>query len=132
MANFNWRKEFSIGVKEMDNQHMELVNIINGIHKVLNEGQGMERLGDMLDRLLKYTDNHFAAEEKLMKKHRCPAYEEHRGKHAAMRKKVLSLIKDFRGGKEAMTYSVLNFLQGWLTKHIMETDRKYADFINNN
>ena len=67
MSNFNWRKEFSIGIKEMDNQHMELVSIINGIHKALSEGQGMERLGDMLDRLLKYTDNHFAAEEKLLK-----------------------------------------------------------------
>ncbi|MBE9536529.1 MAG: hemerythrin family protein [Proteobacteria bacterium] len=132
MGSFNWRKEFSIGVDEMDKQHMELVRIINDIHQAINEGRGKERLGGMLDRLLKYTDYHFAAEEKLMKKHRYPPYEEHKGKHAAMRKKVLSLIRESSGGREAMIYSVLDFLQGWLTKHIMETDRKYANYLNDN
>lgn len=130
MSNFNWRREFSIGIREMDDQHVELISIINSIHTLLGEGQGRERLGELLDKLIKYADNHFADEERLMKKHGYPDYEEHRGKHAAMKGKVVSLMQEYSGGKEAMTYSVLDFLQGWLTKHIMETDRKYADYIN--
>lgn len=127
---FPWRKEYNINVKEMDNQHNSLVSLINDLQQAVNEGQGSERMGEILNSLLAYTDKHFAAEEKLMKKHGFPGFDEHKGKHIKMRGKVQSLIRDYNAGRASITFSVLKFLQDWLIKHIMETDRKYAAYLN--
>ena len=127
---FPWRSEYNINVKTMDSQHRELVNIINELQQAINEGEGKERLGQVLEKLLEYTDFHFSAEEKLMKKHGYPGYQEHSIKHTKMRSKVLSLIHDYNSGGVAKTFSVLKFLQDWLIKHIMDTDRNYADYLN--
>ena len=127
---FPWRSEYNINVKEMDNQHISLVSLINDLQQALNEGEGSERLGDILNRLLEYTDRHFTAEEKLMKKHGYPGYEEHKRRHGKMREKVYSLIRDYNSGRTSLTFSVLTFLQNWLIRHIMETDRTYAIYLN--
>jgi len=127
---FPWRKEYNINVKDMDNQHVVLVGIINELQQAINAGEGKEKLGKILKELLAYTDKHFAAEEKLMKKRGYPRYEEHRGKHIKMRAKVESLIRDYNSGQVSMTFAVLKFLQDWLIKHIMGTDKDYGEYLN--
>jgi len=127
---FPWRNEFNLNIKEMDLQHRELVRIISDLQQAVRDGEGKERLGEILGNLLSYTDKHFAAEEKLMKKYAYPGYNEHKSKHIKMRAKVHSLIHDYKGGKVTMTFSVLTFLQDWLSKHIMGTDKKYAIYLN--
>ncbi|MDH3976467.1 MAG: bacteriohemerythrin [Deltaproteobacteria bacterium] len=127
---FPWRKEFEVNIREIDNQHKELVKIINSLQEAINLGEGKERLAQVLENLLAYTDFHFAAEEKLLKKHGYPHYEEHKRKHIAMREKVISLIQDYNRGRIAMTFSVLKFLQDWLSKHIMGTDKLYGEYLN--
>ncbi len=127
---FPWRNDFNLNVSAMDTQHRDLVSIINDLQQAVNEGEGNEKLGKILDSLLAYTDKHFAAEEKLMKKHGYPEYEEHKKKHIAMRGKVHSLIRDYKGGKVSITFAVLKFLQDWLIKHIMGTDKKYGIYLN--
>jgi len=127
---FPWRKEFELNIREMDKQHRELVSIINSLQEAINQGLGSDKLANVLEDLLAYTNFHFAAEEKLLKKHAYPGYVEHKRKHGAMREKVESLIADYNRGKVAMTFSVLKFLQDWLSKHIMGTDKNYAEYLN--
>jgi len=127
---FPWRNEFNLNINEMDMQHRELVRIISDLQQAVRDGEGKERLGDILGSLLAYTDNHFAAEEKLMRKHGYPGYNEHKSKHIKMRAKVQSLIWDYNGGRVTMSFSVLTFLQDWLSKHILGTDMKYATYLN--
>jgi hemerythrin len=127
---FPWRNEFNLNVKEMDKQHRVLVGIISTLQQAVKNGEGKLKLAEVLESLLAYTDKHFAAEEKLMKKHGYPGYNEHKSKHIKMRGKVLSLIKDYNDGRVTISFSVLTFLQNWLSKHIMETDMKYAAYLN--
>ena len=127
---FPWRNEFNLNIKEMDMQHRELVRIISDLQQAVRDGEGKERLGDILGSLLSYTDKHFAAEEKLMRKHGYPGYNEHKSKHIKMRAKVQSLIRDYNSGRVTMSFSVLTFLQDWLSKHILGTDMKYATYLN--
>ncbi len=127
---FPWRKEFNLNVKEMDKQHRVLVGIISDLQDAVKNGEGKVKLAEVLERLLAYTDKHFAAEEKLMKKHGYPGYNEHKSKHIKMRGKVLSLVKDYNDGRVTISFSVLTFLQNWLSKHILGTDMKYAAYLN--
>ena len=126
---FPWRRDFELNIREMDNQHRELVSIINQLQGAINQGKGKEELAQILDNLLNYTDYHFAAEEKLMKKHAYPGFDEHRRKHAAMREKVVSLVREYNQGRVSMAFSVLKFLQDWLSKHIMGTDKQYGIYL---
>ena len=127
---FPWRNEFNLNVKEMDKQHRVLVGIISDLQDAVKNGEGKVKLAEVLESLLAYTDKHFAAEEKLMKKHGYPGYNEHKSKHIKMRGKVLSLIEDYNDGRVTISFSVLTFLQNWLSKHIMGTDMKYAAYLN--
>ena len=127
---FPWRRTYSINVKEMDNQHMVLVGFINDLQQALSEGAGREQLGGILDSLYVYTEKHFAAEEKLLKKNGYPGISEHCSKHGKMKEKVRSLIYDYNSGKTALPYTVLKFLEDWLIKHIQGTDKEYALYLN--
>ena len=67
---FVWDESFATGMPEMDGQNRELVNLFNElgltlfVHGVQDEGP----LVDVFDRLLRYTESHFAEEEALMRR----------------------------------------------------------------
>jgi hemerythrin len=46
-----------------------------------------------------------------------------------MTQKVLALQNEFRLGKVTIALDAMNFLQSWLTKHIMKTDFKYGPHL---
>ncbi len=46
-----------------------------------------------------------------------------------MTQKVLALQKEFQLGKVTITLDTMNFLQDWLTKHILGTDHKYGPYL---
>lgn len=79
--------------------------------------------------LLLYTKTHFAAEEQAMIAHGYPGYEDHKARHEKMTRKVRDLHEQFRQGVLSSPIQITNFLKDWLTRHIMETDRKYGPFL---
>ncbi len=64
-----------------------------------------------------------------MNTHGYPEFAEHKAKHEAMTQKVLALQKEFQLGKVTITLDTMNFLQDWLTKHILRTDHKYGPYL---
>jgi hemerythrin-like metal-binding protein len=64
-----------------------------------------------------------------MSQHGYPEYDEHKAKHDKMVDKVLALQKDVNANKLTVSSEVMKFLQDWLNKHIMGTDKKYAPFL---
>lgn len=130
MAVFTWSDQFSVGVKEFDDHHKQLVNLINQLHDAMSQGKGQNELGTILRKLIEYTKFHFAAEEKLMTQYKYPASNEQRSQHDALTKKVLELQAELASGKIGMSISVIEFLKGWLTNHILKTDKAYQAFFN--
>ena len=72
-----WTSSFENGVSEFDKQHHRLVDLINELYKAMKTGRGNDVIGKVLDELVDYTGTHFAAEEKLMVKHKYPDYDSH-------------------------------------------------------
>ncbi|PLX49800.1 MAG: hemerythrin [Desulfobulbaceae bacterium] len=130
MAMFAWKPEYSVNIKEIDDQHKQLVAMVNELHEAMTQKKGKEVLGPILAKLINYTATHFAAEEKLMQQHGYPDYDKHKAKHEKMVQKVLALQNDYKGGKITMTFEVSKFLQDWLNKHILGTDKQYSAFLN--
>lgn len=130
MAFFEWNQaKHSVGIPEMDRQHQYLIKLLDDLHQAMYAGEGKAPLGKILDGLFGYTQRHFAAEERLMLQYHYPEYARHRDIHRKMTQRVLEIREDFRRGDITSPVQISNFLKDWLHRHIMETDRRYGEFI---
>lgn len=129
MSTMLWIDAYSVGVAEIDQQHKKLIDLINQLNTAMAKGQGKKTSGKILEDLIRYCSSHFKTEEKLFDQYGYPDADEHKAKHKKMTEKVLSLQKQFQQGKITITFDVMDFLQKWLDKHILGTDKKYAPFL---
>ena len=130
MALLAWKDAYSVKIKEIDDQHKKLIDMINELNDAMSQGKAKEVLGAILDKLVTYAASHFALEERLFQTHGYEGYQEHKAKHEKMTAKVLDLQRQYNSGQAAMTIEVMNFLKNWLDKHIIGTDMKYSAFLN--
>ncbi|OHD17983.1 MAG: hemerythrin [Spirochaetes bacterium GWD1_27_9] len=130
MAYINWSDTLSVGVKEFDNQHKKLVDMVNQLHSAMMEGKGKHVLMDVFVKLVNYTVEHFAAEEKLMQKYDYPDYQKHLKEHKDLTAQALELKKKFETTNAIMSIEVIMFLKDWLANHILKSDKIYGNFLN--
>ena len=130
MPIMNWTDAYSVGIAEIDNQHRKLIEMINTMHDAMIKGQAKAVMDKILDDMISYCASHFATEERLFSQHGYPDAAEHKDKHHKMTTKVLELQTQFKQGKATITFDVMDFLQQWLDKHILGTDKKYGPFLN--
>jgi len=126
---FEWKEEFSIGMPHIDAQHQELFRLAENLYKAMSAGQGKAALEATLDRLVRYTEEHFAAEERLMRLNDYNAQIAHKTEHQALTRQVRQFQADFEGGRTTMAVPVLQFVRTWLEEHIKGSDMKLANFV---
>ena len=124
-----WSHELSVGIEEIDEQHKVLVDLLNQIHEAIQQRQGAEITGAIIERLKEYTRIHFAVEESLMRILHYHEYEVHKEQHD----RLIGQLNEFRtkleAGKGSISFELAHFLKVWLTKHIMETDQRYTAYF---
>jgi hemerythrin-like metal-binding protein len=72
-----------------------------------------------------YIETHFKHEEALMMKSGYPRLAEHQQQHKVFEERVLDLRA--KGTLDAGVFH--QFLQDWLTEHIMRIDRDYVPYV---
>ncbi|CAG0957889.1 bacteriohemerythrin [Geobacter sp.] len=130
MALITWSDTLSVKVKQFDDQHKKLVDMVNQLFDAMKTGKGSQVMGDILKQLIAYTQTHFAAEERLLKQYAYPDFEAHKKEHNALVMQVLDLQKQFQEGKPVLTQNIMTFLRDWLSRHIQGDDKKYGVFLN--
>lgn len=130
MALIEWNEILSVKVKEMDEQHKKLIEIINNLNDAMKIGKSKEVIGDILSNLAKYITVHFTSEEKYMEKYNYPELPQQKKAHETFVAKITDYQKMFKDGKTVLSIEIMNFLKDWLTTHIKGTDKKYGDFFN--
>ncbi|TAN42904.1 MAG: bacteriohemerythrin [Nitrospirae bacterium] len=131
-AFIQWNNNFSVNVGSIDDQHKQLVIMINEMHEALKTGKSRGILGDILNRLAGYATMHFKHEEDLFQKYDYPAKSAHKKIHDDLVSKVVALKQKFDTGEAAITTDVMSFLKDWLINHILREDKKYGPFLNRN
>lgn len=125
-----WNEALSVNIKEINDQHKKLINMINDLNSAMGSGKGKEIMGNVLTGLVDYTKNHFATEEGLMQKYLYPGYLTHKAEHDKLTQQVLDIVTKFKEGKSIVTVEVMNFLKNWLSNHIQAVDKKYTSHLN--
>lgn len=131
MSLITWSEEFSVNIKEVDNQHRQLIEIINQLQRAMKEGKSASVLNDILQRLIDYTDYHFSTEERLMEAYNYPGYVHHKAQHEALKRKVQEFQRLYKQNPTGLSVQLLNFLKTWLNDHILNTDKQYTRHLNN-
>lgn len=121
-----WSNELSVGIEEIDAQHQVLVDLLNQIHDAIQQRHGVEVTQDIVQRLGEYTRVHFAVEESLMRILHYPDYMRHKEEHEKLIRQLHIFSDKFNTGKASISYELAYFLKTWLTKHIMEVDKRYT------
>ena len=112
------------GVAEIDEQHQELISMINRLHRACTAGAGKAEVRKMLDFLAAYVQTHFSHEEAVMEQHRCPAKERNQMAHAKFLQTFQTLVAAFeaKGPSTAVLLDLKRLVADWLANHICSVD----------
>lgn len=124
MHKYKWADEFSVGNSTLDEQHKELIDILNMLQdKLMGDIQEYEVL-QSLRQLQVYAAEHFALEERFMAEMQdsLPSYAQHLQEHREFTDMVNSLIMSFVQEGAAIAWKLFIFLAEWLIDHICKTD----------
>ncbi len=129
MKTLEWQSRYEIGIKEIDDQHKHLVDVINDLIIAKNENKLDEQIGKALKELVAYTQYHFKSEEEFMEKIKYPALPEHRAQHKVLVKQLVKILEDLKDGKIEAGEQLPDILQNWLIKHVFGHDRHIALYL---
>ena len=130
MALITWGPMLAVGYKDIDDQHQKLVELVNKLNDAMHAGQGKEALQTVLNELVRYTQYHFGTEERLMAKHQYALTADHKAEHVKFVADVSAFKKKFDSGNAMISTEIMMFLRDWLSKHILQTDKKLAKALN--
>lgn len=125
---FNFDAEFKLGIHSVDSEHAILVNMLNQVHTLLNEGNRNEARQFFAETLSAYVHEHFAHEEMFMESIGFPFLGEHKKIHENFRKSFQDLLPLIESYDEAAFRRALNDTFTWIVAHIGRTDKKYANY----
>ena len=132
MAFINWNDKLSVQVSAMDQQHQQLVGLVNKLHEAMTIGQAKDQINSILCDLVSYTKRHFAAEESFMLEIKFPGYDAHKKLHGDLTARVEEFQQRLEKGELVTSNTLLNFLHLWLVNHIQEEDSAYGKFATKN
>ncbi|MBN1186820.1 MAG: hemerythrin family protein [Bacteroidales bacterium] len=125
MKTITWSERFSVGVKEIDLQHRELLDIINKIIESIENKKEWHTTSTILNSLINYAYNHFATEERLMQKADYPDLLRHVDLHLEFIRKVFQLEQEVLLKGTEVQHEIFQFLVGWYSNHVLVVDREY-------
>lgn len=124
-----WNLSLATGVRQIDLQHQELIDIINDLEAAHLAGQSERALQELLPKLSTYVLFHFGTEEAMMRgRSDCDAHaQQHVVEHRIFAERVAALKE--HGDKDEALGPFVEYLKSWLVSHILETDRGLANVI---
>ncbi|HMK23210.1 MAG TPA: bacteriohemerythrin [Terriglobales bacterium] len=132
MSMVTWDPSYSVKVQRCDDDHKKLFALFNSLHDAMMKGEGSKIMGRIVKELADYTRYHFAQEETLLERTKYPALESHRAQHREFVDKVEEFEREVKVNNLTQSPALLKFLSGWLSNHIMRTDKLYSTHLNNN
>lgn len=130
MKAIKWSVDLSVGIEEIDQDHRRLIKCLDNLFTACYAGQGPQVLTDILACLQQYTREHFSHEEDFMRKVGYPALDEHRILHTELVSELDDIIDQHKmGDTHELSNQTLQFLEDWLTHHILIEDKKIGKFL---
>ncbi len=127
MPYFKWDEaDLALKIPQIDRQHRSLIDTMNRIFD-LNEGKAERAEIEQTIMLLRYLmTEHFRDEEAYMASIKFPRLDIHKTIHKQLRLRLEDYIEIYRQGDGVVSREFFQFLQVWLTSHIMGVDKEFS------
>lgn len=128
-GDFQWIKfedSHLVGVEELDEQHRNLVYLVNRLNEALQRDESSEFVMQVLEELLAATTHHFATESRYMTSCHFPDQVKHEAEHAQLVNEAQHFKEQFKQGRELL---VLQSLKDWLLGHITYSDKRMGAYL---
>lgn len=126
MPVITWKEEYSVGVRELDQGHKQLIAMINELHYAMQNDSGQKVVTGIIVEMIQYAKDHMTLEESYMQQVSYLGLLQHHREHKNFIDKANDLKLRSEGGEFVLSFEVLQFLSDWLKEHILETDMKYV------
>ena len=127
-----WSATYSVGIKLIDDQHKELLNLVNDMYNHVNDDdEEAERtyfLG-VIRHIVDYIKIHFATEEKIMQRTKFQGYAGHKRVHDTFILNVVDIIMKYDEGRRVSLIFFTNFVKDWILTHIAIMDKQYFEYL---
>jgi hemerythrin len=129
MESLVWRESYSVGVKELDEQHKVFLEMINALSELDPVKVNTRELFAALNKLVVYAEVHFKTEERYLKKYGYPKLAQQELEHAAFTTDVFKLAESLQTKGPRVFNDVVSFTKNWYRSHILGSDREYMEFL---
>ena len=129
---FPWHKNFETGIAIIDEQHQQLVHILNRLAAHLANRASPVLLNSIFGELADYAEHHFKTEEKTWGKYfnNDVWFTSHEKKHDNFSNQVARLkTQQTDGSIDDLTQEIVSFLSHWLANHILNIDKPMAKAV---
>ena len=123
MTLLEWKDEYCLGIPAVDEEHRELIELINELHAELQAGESGITVLDFLGEIYARISAHFALEEKVMREQEYDELADHKADH----ERLLDELRDLMDACEDRLVSEAELserLDDWFAVHFRTRDAR--------
>lgn len=124
-----WDYRYSLGVPELDNQHIKLFDMVNDLMSGIESNFRHEATTGALESFLQYAQEHFSTEERVMQAAGYPGYDEQKTEHQKFTGKMTELTAKVETDSDVTSVELAAYIMSWIQNHVLEADAQIGVFI---
>lgn len=133
MKKIEWQDSYSVGVKEIDEQHKMFISILNDLFEVFYSADRQhQEIASILDQAFNYVKFHFATEERYFFEFKYEDAEAHTAEHSAFGERLKEVRDKFEKENIDPTIELMDHFEDWFVGHINIVDKKYTKCFHDN
>ena len=132
MYNIQWDEVFKIGVKSIDDEHKEMILIVNRMKKACRE-KSYFKCHQIANKLVRYSKGHFQHEEDYLESVSFPRLNEHKSYHQKLLQEVDTIRKTCSNlPEEHSVEKCLEQMEQLIIDDILVGDNDFMSFLEYN
>lgn len=122
MALIEWQEYFELGILDVDQEHRELIELINRIHRRLKAGDAGNPVSAILGDIHAQIAAHFALEERIMRQRNYRHYADHKEDHEVLLDDIRDIMDRYEDDRSYDPAAFGAELTRWFTEHFSSHD----------
>lgn len=128
----DWTTELTLGISEMDDQHKQLISLINNVYAAFRQDKNKKEIKENLKSFIDFASYHFGKEEQYFEQFGFKEAKNHTDEHQTFIKKVKQFQTDYNANKIKFLDDIMTYIKEWLFNHLTNTDSQYKEIFKSN
>jgi len=124
MSLLQWRPEYSVGVQSMDDEHREMIDLINATYEKLKSNAEADQVEEYLGEIFSTISMHFALEERMMRNAAYGEFQAHKDDHEVLLDRLRDLMDDYFVDPASGARRLEQSLSNWFAGHFSTFDAR--------